>query len=84
MTVDEEIIMMKKKLADKNVDVDKSVRIFYNKNNHNNQRIHIVSIVDKAYYVVKTWSKRKHYWSYLVENIWGLYMLLENGYIKNR
>ena len=49
MTVDEEIIMMKKKLADKNVDVDKSVRIFYNKNNHNNQRIHIVSIVDKAY-----------------------------------
>lgn len=48
---------------------DKIIKIFYNKNNINNKILHIRNIVDIDYIVFKSYSKTKKRWIYNIEHI---------------
>jgi hypothetical protein len=45
------------------------IKLFYGKNNVNNEIIHIRDIIDENYVVYKVWSKSKQKWKYFIEHM---------------
>lgn len=57
-------------------------KIFFNKNNLNNQTIHLRGIVDSDVFVYCYWRKSKKYYDYKVESAGYLAMLIKDGNIS--
>ena len=56
-----------------------SLRIYYGDGNLNNKIIHIRSIVDEEYIVLRTWLKHKKRWSYEVKSVYCFELLFNHG-----
>lgn len=63
--------------------VGKTLRIDFGKDNPNNEVIHIRAIVDDDQVVFKTWNKHRQRWSYCVKWMYYFELLLEDGHLTN-
>lgn len=64
------------------MEVGKKYRIFWNKDNPNNETIHVRAIVDEDQIVYKQWYSSKQRWMYHVRDILWFDMLKKEGIIK--
>lgn len=56
-------------------------RLYYNKGNPNNVRMHIRGIVDE-YIVYRVWSKHKQYWCYKIMHPYMAKLSFDSGFLK--
>ena len=59
------------------------IRVFFNKNNPNNQLRHIRAIIDDEYVVYRVWSRGKQSWCYHVEWVFGFILEYERGVLSH-
>lgn len=65
------------------IEPGRTIRIFYNKGNINNRRIHIRKIVDGDVVVYAYWRKYKHYWDYAIYYKYFLKLLFDDDVLFN-
>lgn len=58
--------------------VGTKLKLFYNKNNHNNKIMEIRAIVDEEYIVYRVWLKHKRYYDCFLEHITYFQVMYDN------
>lgn len=59
--------------------VGMKLRIFYGKDNPNNELCHVAGVVDNDMIVTKRWSKTKKRWRYAIDHIRWFRLLEKSG-----
>ena len=69
-------------LARRKVKEGYTYRIYYNKGNPNNKRIHVRAIIDQHQVVYAKWSKRWQCYRYFCQSLYEFGMMVDDGFLK--